>query len=443
MIARKYADFETLHEVLRRISVITGEVEFTDAHAELPRWRGNSKASLRTALERYIMDAVRHQPLAESEGMKRFLEKDQGLERLAAGHKAFGWPTPDAFGKLGGDMMNVLTKAPKQVAGGVAGGGKAVLGGVAGLVGSVGVKKLGSSQADLTLTRPSRTSSQEPQRPSMNQMHSYSSSLSTSRMSVDSSRTFGSGADAGDGKDDVHLTAEQQSTSMKSPPRSAHPSFEISRKDQASMITPEVHVSPTKEDMLDLPPRPSEMPADFALSPMHSRTSTETFRTSVTELQSPSGTLPIPPTPTRPSSATFAPKAPISEHETTVAIELMFAVITELYTLSSAWNIRRTLLNAAKSFLLRPGNPQLLAIRELLQTSLLDANLSDAGLASHIYKLRENCLPTETELETWKSRVPAQKRRREGGASGQSPRAAGQQRHATGVVERHGRGGQR
>ncbi len=102
-----------------------------------------------------------------------------------------------------------------------------------------------------------------------------------------------------------------------------------------------------------------------------------------------------------PPKANIKPKDPLSESETSVAVELMFAVITELYTLSSAWNIRRTLLQAAKTFLLRPGNPQLVTIKDLLQTSLLDANLTDAGMAGHIYKLRENALPTAEELEVW------------------------------------------
>jgi hypothetical protein len=92
---------------------------------------------------------------------------------------------------------------------------------------------------------------------------------------------------------------------------------------------------------------------------------------------------------------------PLSEPETTVLIELFFAVINELYTLSSAWTLRRTLLNAAKSFLLRPGNPQLSSITSLLQTTVLDDNASDAGLAYHIRKIRENGLPTEEELKTW------------------------------------------
>ena len=91
----------------------------------------------------------------------------------------------------------------------------------------------------------------------------------------------------------------------------------------------------------------------------------------------------------------------ITHEETQVAVELIFAVINELYTLSSAWNIRRTLLNAAKSYILRPGNPNLETIRDLLQNSMIDANTSDEAIGLYLMKLRENALPTKSELDSW------------------------------------------
>ena len=97
----------------------------------------------------------------------------------------------------------------------------------------------------------------------------------------------------------------------------------------------------------------------------------------------------------------------MSEGETRVAVELLFAVINEMYTLSSAWNIRRTLLTAAKSFLLRPGNPSLLTVQSLIQTSVLDANTSDAGIAASLRKLRENTMPTDQERAGWPAELTA------------------------------------
>ncbi len=100
----------------------------------------------------------------------------------------------------------------------------------------------------------------------------------------------------------------------------------------------------------------------------------------------------------------------MSEQETRVAVELLFAVINELYTLSSAWNIRRTLLAAAKSFLLRPGNPSLTSIQSLIQTSVIEANTSDSGIAAHLRKLRENTMPTEEERAAWPEELTAEEK---------------------------------
>ncbi|KAJ5527989.1 hypothetical protein N7513_012148 [Penicillium frequentans] len=92
---------------------------------------------------------------------------------------------------------------------------------------------------------------------------------------------------------------------------------------------------------------------------------------------------------------------PITEDETQIAVELIFAVINELYTLSSAWNIRRTLLNAAKSYILRPGSPTLETIRTLLQDSMIESHTSDDAIGEYLKKLRENALPTEEEFKAW------------------------------------------
>ena len=96
MTARKLVDFETLHEILRRIAPIAGALGFTEGHAALPAWKGHTKASLRGELERYLNDAVGFKPLAESEGMKRFLEKDPGVNRSPSATKGglsgIGWP---------------------------------------------------------------------------------------------------------------------------------------------------------------------------------------------------------------------------------------------------------------------------------------------------------------------------------------------------------------
>ncbi|KAH7410037.1 PXA domain-containing protein [Phaeosphaeria sp. MPI-PUGE-AT-0046c] len=417
MTARKYAEFETLHEVIRRIAAITGTTGFTEAHSTLPQWKGHTKASLRGELERYLNDAVKYKPLAESEGMKRFLEKEVGSGKTpGSGFPGIGW-AGQTFDTMGKGMIDVLTKAPKEVAG----GGKALFGGVTGVLGSVATPLGGSKKHRDTITSATNVST-----PAISELPTHirtesSLSLATKRTSMESARS------------PVIDQQPQREAPMERRPsynpdgdgkRSGMSSRYGSRSNsRAPSVRESIDISPVMggDQLVNLPPIPSEIPDDYGapanpLDALHARNPS---RASTTSSSQPTDT--IPPLPRRPSAtslststsmkpttttSTSKPKTlpshtPLTEPETTVLIELFFAVINELYTLSSAWTLRRTLLNAAKTFLLRPGNPQLSSITSLLQTTVLDANVSDAGLAYHIRKMRANGLPTDEELKTW------------------------------------------
>ena len=62
--------------------------------------------------------------------------------------------------------------------------------------------------------------------------------------------------------------------------------------------------------------------------------------------------------------------------------------------------------------MLRPGNPSLASIQSLLQDSVIVSNTSDASIAAHLRKLRENALPTEEELKTWPSEMTPDEKER-------------------------------
>jgi PXA domain/Sorting nexin C terminal/PX domain len=374
MIVRRYQDFETLHEVLRRISVISGVPQFVEKHAVLPTWKGQSKHYLRRNLERYLQHALNYEPLAESEAMKKFLEKETGLEKAPTPNKNMFLQGPAALETMGKGFVSVLGQAPK----GLAGGGKAVLGGVQGVFGAVGggLKKPapGIARSDKSA---SVTSLQRPD--------SHGSRASQESIRMSSSPT----------------EVKQQR------PISSRQSTEFQMPSQSSPIRSQPSQS---QESLHLPPPPSDISDDYGQlekATPHARTPSVS-RTGATDSQPPALS------PTKPDSARPEPSRtntgpslktsnkPVTEEETRVSIELIFAIITELYSLSSAWTIRLSLLSAAKTFLLRPNNPQLESIRLLLQDSIIDANfVSDTGLAGHILKLRENTLPTEEELKNW------------------------------------------
>ncbi|KAI5203894.1 hypothetical protein E4T39_03958 [Aureobasidium subglaciale] len=425
MIVRKYTDFESLHEVLRRISVITG-TRFTDSHANLPTWKNNTKHALRTDLERYLNDAVRLQPLAESEGMKRFLDKDGGASRSPGGSKGFGWPTPVAFDQMGKNMMDTLTKAPIQVAG----GGKAIFGGVTSILGG------GKRNSVVSNHNASRSSiSLNPANFLEDSYMGTMGNVGVERQSTDSirsvpappSRTPSLSKRVPSAAQSIHRA--EQSVDRKSRPSLSSPraSYQGTGSEEYSRTSSSAGLSKLDTE-LHLPPLPSDIPDDYAsqtavsaqpariiddmtyASPdapapasSYPTSGIRSRGTSRSPEATPARVTSARPIPATTTAATKATKItpPISEQETQVAVELMFAVITELYTLSSAWNIRRTLLNAAKSFLLRPGNPQLEAIRQLIQTNVIETFTSDSSIAAQILKIRENSLPTEEELKSW------------------------------------------
>ncbi len=384
MIVRRYQDFETLHEVLRRISVISGVPGFAEKHAVLPSWKGQTKHYLRQNLERYLQHALRYEPLAESEAMKKFLEKETGLQKAPSPNKnIFPFQGPAALENMGKGFVNVLGQAPK----GLAGGGKAVLGGVQGVFGAVGggLKK-----------------------PATGMVRSAKSASVTSLQNSDSLQQG---------------RASQDSVRMNSSPTEVKEPRPTPSRQSSDLNTYSGQTSPRKSaqgesmENLHLPPPPSNIADDYGQSqkaPTHIKTSSISHAAPSepqSTLPSPGQSGPAQPETSRTNTASSVRtnnNRPITEEETRASIELMFAVITELYSLSSAWTIRLSLLAAAKAFLLRPNNPQLESIRLLLQDSIIEANfVSDVGLAGHIQKLRENTLPTEEELKQWPPEMTA------------------------------------
>ncbi|OIW28883.1 hypothetical protein CONLIGDRAFT_654963 [Coniochaeta ligniaria NRRL 30616] len=407
MIVRKYSDFEPLHEVLRRIASISGATSFTEQHRDLPSWKVHTRSSLRGELERYLRDALWHQALAESEGMKKFLERD---DRMSPGGPKMGL---QAFEKLGKNVFDVLTSAPLE-------GSRAVVGGVTGVLGNIGLGQRKSTSSSLQdVTAASRLSMSTPPR-----MDSSASSA-RKRDSMDSQRSSVIATQPGkmppmERRPSYQSQSEAEPESLRPsrsdgwerPALSGKSSREHSR---ASSLAPLRSPSATSLDGIRLPPPPDAMPDDYQ-SPVSPQSRTqESFQgASPPKGHSRSETLPALP-PRKPNGTAPAKKpakqhTPLSEQETRVAVELLFAIINELYTLSSAWNIRRTLLAAAKSFLLRPGNPSLVYIQSMLQTSVIEANTSDAGIASHLRKLRENTLPTEEERAAWPKEMTAEEK---------------------------------
>ncbi|KAJ5788097.1 hypothetical protein N7457_003087 [Penicillium paradoxum] len=355
MVFRKYADFESLHEMLGTVSRLNLISSFSERHPTLPTWKGKTRQALARELEWYLQDAMRHESLADTDRMRRFLEKDPGssTETASSNKSVFSFPSQAAFENVGKGMLGALTNAPK----GVAGGGKAVFEGMTGVFGGATNSKKLVVTADQNQHKIGDSS--------RNSLSQRKSSLDGLTDSIDEN--------------------------LDSPTLLSYASPEYPRGET------------TKSSSTNDARQPIRNEQDaWALGSSSPKTALGTSD-DITGLETKKGTEEISShhrSHTRESiDQSHKHETPITADETQIAVELIFAVINELYTLSSAWNIRRTLLNAAKSYILRPGSPTLETIRTLLQDSMVRGHTSDDALGAYLAKLRENTFPTEEELK--------------------------------------------
>ena len=408
IVGRKYSAFETLHEILRRISVISG-VSFNETHVTLPSWKGKTYSSLSKELENYLNDALLMKPLAESEGTRRFFEKNDIPNRVGQGKTGF------TLESVGRGMKDVFSKAPKEVAG----GGKALIGGVSGVFGGVGSRVARrangeETNSDKIYTRPHTTTSQKNIEPDRS-LHSSEgiTNVTSNEHALTSEYEYGpkSSIQKPDhpGNKEMHAILQAEGNlASKEISESSQPDSNI--RHDYSLLVDKGSTDAYSGLSINLPPPPSNISDNYLANDMLMKKETmgsmDSSRNSTFDGNTSDTSLPIRQKGVaRPRSQTEETASPLTIEETQIILELIFADINELYTLSSAWNFRKTLLNAAKAFLLRPGNLHMEKIRSLLQERIIDENTSDEAIATHIHNLRRNTIPTDDTSESHPSRL--------------------------------------
>ncbi|KAJ5888819.1 hypothetical protein N7495_008860 [Penicillium taxi] len=387
MVFRKYSDFQSLHETLATVSRLNQVRDFSEQFPVLPVWKGKTRHNLCRELERYMQEAMKHEPLAETDRMRRFLEKDSGPAESPA-KPVFSFPSQSAFENMGKGVLGALTNAPK----GVAGGSRAVFDGVTGVFGGSAQNRKRTNTSDQQSQYRKSTSKSDDDiiaLPTDKQLGRVDSSLSDLKLENSSTSL-------------VKSESGESSILVSSPIGSSEFSGEENHKQSSiSEINDGSHLAAKERD---------SWASGSMLGTSEDRTSIESgSRAGDAGIEDTASSLAQLTSEPEPSVLESVPnnavrkQNPITIDETQMAVELIFAVINELYTLSSAWNIRRTLLTAAKSYILRPGSPTLETIRTLLQESMIESHTSDDALAEYLRKLRENALPTEAELKAWPS----------------------------------------
>ncbi|RAH50169.1 PX domain protein [Aspergillus brunneoviolaceus CBS 621.78] len=369
MVFRNYADFESLHNTLSTISKLNEIHDFMDLFPALPPWKGQTRLGLAKRLEQYLRCALENGPLAESEKMKCFLNRDgsMGTGSIAASRKiGLSFPVPNTLGAMGKGVLGVFANAPKGVPGRVFEGMTGVFGSGCGKELALGAESSRSDHYSSVVDQQyEHGCGSSTQHPIVTQSSEVSCDWAHSMLSDNRSHLMTSQSSADGKPSDI-------SRSLGTIPPGGSQAAAVDGNDlnrPASIILdPEVDSSSVGECSLS-----PEM-----LGASGDKMDCRTIQVEEQERRIQGNS--------------------ITQEEARTALELIFAVINELYTLSSVWDIRRRLLNAAKTYVLRPGNPNLEMIREVFQESVIKSHFSDDAIGSYLMKLRENALPTEAEI---------------------------------------------
>ncbi|KAI5291810.1 hypothetical protein KEM54_006387 [Ascosphaera aggregata] len=427
VITRRYADFEILHEGLKRISGVSGAAEFTLKHPDLPRWKSQTKACLRNDLEQYLQDALRYETLADSERMKKFLQKEtEPVPPKASPKSPFSIIKPsntNVFENMGKGVLEALSNTPRDITK----GGKAMFEGmsnvfgqrhsldtvrdVSGETGSPRTSNEVKPSAGNDIDSPPRRAESEIIHPSVASDPSpspkpgHSRTWSVAQCHPSDSLSLQSDEEGAHSRLSLQLPQYRQTRFIEvSQPSAEKPMLGGVAEDDSEANSSSTAQNPLTGTSSCGPQQTSEQ--DDVNDQQLSRSSSIVDKTSPSLNESPA---PFQTTKTsefsvyRKSDQARMDKerdsdTTLSEEELDVSVELLFAIINETYSLSSAWAIRKKLLNAAKNFFLKPGNPGLESIRTYLEESIIRKNSSDETLAANIESLRQSALPTPQEL---------------------------------------------
>lgn len=413
IVTRRYTDIESLHEILVKLSRISGVENFRLNHSDIPNWKGATRDQLRKGLEIYLNDALREQVLAQSEGMKRFLEKGDSWTANSPVSNTFsnltkGWPNPKLFKNVGGNVLGAFTKGPQ-------GAGKAFLEGVANGVGVM--RRSQSSYTKLTLPEEGEGEGRRIGVYNPPKVAGEKGSVAIVHDSgvVQENQAKETGTNGIDGLSNDLLRGSFDSVAeIDDTPGSRNEEVEFSIPPPINIQDDFLDFPPTSIERPPLPPRPATtaaIPTGDGCTPEDVNTTYnqegEANATSdISSSQSPeemslnetiASTLPLPlaaeVTKHNPSSS------PLSEQETQLIVEIAFAILSELFALSSAWMLRRSLLNVARNIMLRPGNNSLDATRLFIQEKFFEQVTTDEAISEHILKLREALFPSKDKIE--------------------------------------------
>ena len=360
MAIKQLADFDTLHDVLRRLATVGGIRTFPP---ELPEWKGRQHQRLADDLEDYLKMALSVKQLADSEAMKRFFGKE--ITEQSLGRKNKAW-----------QPLKGVSAPLKGVSGGMreaAEGSQKLL--AAAWATTAGMSKKRSST-------PVKEKSNRPETPVKDIREEVAV---TEEDSVDHSPPFGDSTSIS--RSGTQDTSGENESDRNSTSSSLN-GYKFIGDDESTKSA-----SSTSLETQSVPYRTPE-PEPEQLSQTTMPPTSESI-----QLPPPSSSKsPSPPPPqerpTKPAVKQATPE--LSANDAQQILDIGFSILSEFYALSPrTWVIRKSLLNLLKSLLISNGRTYIETIRTMLQEDLITKCLaSDDWLSYQVKAVTEAMFPS-------------------------------------------------
>jgi len=361
MAIKQFADFDTLHDVLRRLAAVGGIRTFPP---ELPEWKGRQHQRLADDLEDYLKMALSVKQLADSEAMKRFFGKE--ITEQSLGRKNKAW-----------QPLKGVSAPLKGVSGGMrdaAEGSQKLL--AAAWATTAGMSKKRSST-------PVKEKSDRPETPVKDIREEVAVHEEDS---AEHSPPFGDSTS-------MSRSGTQDTSSENEPDRNSTSSslngYKFIGDDESNKSASSTSLETQSVPYRTPEPEPEQL-SQVAMPP----TSESIPLSPPSSSKSPSPPPPPQERPTKPAVKQATPE--LSANDAQQILDIGFSILSEFYALSPrTWAIRKSLLNLLKSLLISNGRTYIETIRTMLQEDLINKCLaSDDWLSSQVKAVTEAMFPS-------------------------------------------------
>ncbi|KAK9325992.1 PXA domain-containing protein [Lipomyces orientalis] len=394
MAMRNMSDFERLHAVLQKLAALAGLTTFPDI---FPPWQSITRADYCLTLQSYLQLVVNTRELADCEAMKKFVDKK---ETATAAEKR--WQKNPLLKHAGEGVLDAISKATTATASAKE-SRKAILG-VLAAAKRQSVDTISRTKDNAFRQRQSFLSSgpdlaglsagirQITNGPAYTDstLQGYNSELNNSSNSLASVSDVTSSQST--------TLAQTDGYYLPPPPSEIADNYNPNLQRHKSIDHPASASTPALGrtlSMRGISPGVSRADSNTSSEPDYndygsSRTSVAIDRReSIADEPRPRTGLDQ----DARRSAIIASHQPLSQGETNSLIDTIFLAISELYLLSNAWTVRRSLLTVLRGLFLRNGSSSVEGIRLAIQKDIIDKYTEEDEIARKLNDLANAVWP--------------------------------------------------